>query len=188
MIALNNHSIKPLNQDLYNDIIASWLSHRHREICPNQQCNQIGSMVIHGYYTRYFGFNDHEMLLRILRVRCLHCQSTHALLPLSIIAYSRCPMIVACQTIYARLCEEKPWNHIFLNFGMDIRVAKRMVRLFQKEFSSFHMNLFGSFFNLSSLSVHQLMVFFNTFKLLYLVRISKQKKLHFHLSMIDFTP
>ena len=47
--------------------------------CP--ACRNTSVMNIHGYYTRSFSFGLRGMRIRVMRVRCPECGSTHAVLP-----------------------------------------------------------------------------------------------------------
>lgn len=57
--------------------------------CP--KCRSKGNFSVHAYYRRnvvYFANNKLiEKILIILRIRCLSCNSTHAILPYDIIPY-----------------------------------------------------------------------------------------------------
>ena len=50
-------------------------------------------MTVHGYYIRYIKRDEGSISpIRIMRVKCSFCDRTHALLPASVIPYSRIPL------------------------------------------------------------------------------------------------
>lgn len=61
-------------------------------ICP--ACGLIACLTVHGYYDRYVKINEEKTIrLRILRVMCSHCHTTHAILLASIVPYSQIPLV-----------------------------------------------------------------------------------------------
>ena len=48
-----------------------------------------GQLERHAYYVRYIKTDTGKIPLNILRLRCRHCETTHALVPDSIVPYSQ---------------------------------------------------------------------------------------------------
>ena len=72
-----------INQEKYDEIINNL--DFNRLICP--KCNH-SDLIIHGYYTRRLKTKIGTIYLRILRVICKTCGSTHALLLSCLVPYS----------------------------------------------------------------------------------------------------
>ena len=53
----------------------------------------------HGYYTRKVKYRRHSVTLRILRVKCMCCKSTHAVLLYFIVPYSQYALEVHLKTL-----------------------------------------------------------------------------------------
>lgn len=75
---------KPLTQKSYENTINQLQF--HQLTCT---CGMSGTLTVHGYYTRRLKTEDHEISLKICRVKCSHCNKTHALLPSLIVPYSQ---------------------------------------------------------------------------------------------------
>ena len=80
----NNH----LTQKSYNNLLSSLQF--HRLTCPS--CRHAACLHIHCYYTRYIKQDSSKVPVRICRVICSHCDSTHAILPSSVVPYSQLPL------------------------------------------------------------------------------------------------
>ena len=72
-----------INQEKYDEIINNL--DFNRLICP--KCNH-SDLIIHGYYTRRLKTKIGTIYLRIIRVICKTCGSTHALLLSCLVPYS----------------------------------------------------------------------------------------------------
>ena len=72
-----------INQEKYDEIINNL--DFNRLICP--KCNH-SDLIIHGYYTRRLKTKIGIIYLRIIRVICKACGSTHALLLSCLVPYS----------------------------------------------------------------------------------------------------
>ena len=72
-----------INQEKYDEIINNL--DFNRLICP--KCNH-SDLIIHGYYSRRLKTKIGTIYLRIIRVICKTCGSTHALLLSCLIPYS----------------------------------------------------------------------------------------------------
>ena len=72
-----------INQEKYDEIINNL--DFNRLICP--KCNH-SDLIIHGYYTRRIKTKIGTIYLRIIRVICKSCGSTHALLLSCLVPYS----------------------------------------------------------------------------------------------------
>ena len=72
-----------INQEKYDEIINNL--DFNKLICP--KCNH-SDLIIHGYYTRRLKTKIGTIYLRIIRVICKTCGSTHALLLSCLVPYS----------------------------------------------------------------------------------------------------
>jgi len=84
MITLSVDICNPISQKIYNDIISSLQFHQLS--CP---CGHSGCLIGHGYYNRYIKADGNKVSLKICRVKCKICNTTHALLLASIVPYSQ---------------------------------------------------------------------------------------------------
>ncbi|MGF0133732.1 MULTISPECIES: DUF6431 domain-containing protein [Catenibacterium] len=75
--------IKYISQIQYNKIISS-LNFNNLQ-CPN--CHSNG-LIIHAYYERHVDIFDRNHTIRILRLKCPSCNSTHAVLIEDMVPYS----------------------------------------------------------------------------------------------------
>lgn len=85
MITVSVTKYNYFTQDFYDSVICSLQFHQLE--CPS--CGHRGCLTIHGYYKRGMLTPDGLVYLRICRVKCSECGCTHALLPSSIVPYSR---------------------------------------------------------------------------------------------------
>lgn len=74
----------PISQDFYNNTIYSLQFHQLTCSCGHSAC-----LTIHAYYDRSVKQDDQSVILHICRVKCSHCNATHALLPAFIVPYSQ---------------------------------------------------------------------------------------------------
>lgn len=84
MITIFSDKCNPVSQVLYNNVLCDLQFHQLTCTCGHSAC-----LTIHGYYKRHIKHGDSLMPLRICRVCCSMCRKTHALLPSSIVPYSR---------------------------------------------------------------------------------------------------
>ena len=84
MITISDDFCNPISQDSYENLINSLQFHQLTCTCGHSAC-----LTIHGYYNRKIKVDDHSVLLHICRVKCSHCNTTHALLPAFIVPYSQ---------------------------------------------------------------------------------------------------
>lgn len=84
-ILLENFNYNLFNQDIYDLYINSLCL----SAIPCPKCNQLHCLIRHAYYTRYLKSRSNKVELRIQRVLCTNCNSTHALLPSFIVPYSQ---------------------------------------------------------------------------------------------------
>jgi len=74
-------------QEKYNNFIESLNFSSLR--CSNSECRLRGQCKRHAYYKRKIITEREKEEIRILRVKCTHCDATHALLPKWIVPYSQ---------------------------------------------------------------------------------------------------
>ena len=84
MITISSPKIKSFSQKNYNEIIDKLQFHS-----ISCTCGQKGQLIRHGYYTRSIKTPSGLKSLKILRVKCNHCNRTHAILLDFIVPYSR---------------------------------------------------------------------------------------------------
>ena len=76
MITIFDGFCNPILQDSYDKTINSLPF--HQLTCS---CGHSGCLTVHGYYDRSVKSGDGSVRLHICRVKCSHCNKTHALLP-----------------------------------------------------------------------------------------------------------
>jgi hypothetical protein len=84
MITILTDNCNPISQILYDNLLNN-LQH-HQLTCP---CGHSGCLTNHGYYNRRLKFETSFINLRIRRLICSVCKTTHAVLPASIVPYSQ---------------------------------------------------------------------------------------------------
>lgn len=168
----------------YDAFEVEFIASMHLVACPNKKCDSVGTFVVHAHYYRYYGYGKQQFRLRVLRIRCKECNTTHAVLPVCIIAYSPFPTDICCQIIYMKLQGKKSYSSIGSTFDTDKRTIKRIVNRFVKEHLDSHLRIFGSLHHLASVTASDCERFFIETKSLYLA--SKEKLKHLHYSLIPF--
>ena len=88
MITIFIDSCNPISQKKYDDAISAL--QLHQLSCPC--CGKASRMAFYGTYARSVKQNGELVELRIRRVICSECGSTHALLLSEIVPYSRTPL------------------------------------------------------------------------------------------------
>lgn len=96
MISQMHSKFKYLTQKIYNKYIYSILF----SACKCS-CGATGRFIMHGYYNRSLKTPFGKIKLRILRVKCKSCGTTHAVLHPCIIPYSQIPLSDAINIIDA---------------------------------------------------------------------------------------
>ena len=80
-------------------------------ICPKCKHHDFQK---HGYYTRKVKYRKHSVTLRILRVKCMSCKSTHAVLLYFIVPYSQYALEVHLKALQSdflnRFIDWIEWN------------------------------------------------------------------------------
>ena len=94
MITVLAFSDNPISQEEYNEIVDSLQIHHLACSCGRSAC-----MHTHGYYVRYICLPDGKTPLKILRVKCSECITTHAILLSSIVPYSQISLQDQCSII-----------------------------------------------------------------------------------------
>lgn len=97
MITIGHELDNPFSQDFYDKVIES--IQFHQLSCP---CGHSSCLVRHGAYLRTVKVGNTQFRLRVCRVKCSHCGSTHAILLSCIVPYSQILLpdavaILACQ-------------------------------------------------------------------------------------------
>lgn len=84
MITILTDNCNPISQILYNNILNTL--EQHQLTCT---CGHSGCLSVHGYYNRRIKFETSFISLRIRRMICSICKTTHAILLSSIVPYSQ---------------------------------------------------------------------------------------------------
>lgn len=84
MITILTDNCNPISQILYDNILNSLQQHQLECICGHSGC-----LSVHGYYNRRLKIETTLVSLRIRRVICSFCKTTHAILLSSIVPYSQ---------------------------------------------------------------------------------------------------
>lgn len=111
MITFYTDFDNPISQISYDNFINVLQFHQLTCSCGHSAC-----LTIHGYYDRKIKCGDSDINLHVLRVKCSHCNKTHALLPASIVPYSQVSFsdqvsIVSCfenSSDYTEIMETTP--------------------------------------------------------------------------------
>lgn len=99
MITYIDKNFNTLSQNTYNDVIFNVQMHRIQ--CPG--CGHSGCMRIHGYYRRKVKVRGGSFSLKVMRLFCLECGQTHAVLPSSIVPYTQASL--ECQILVVGIYE-----------------------------------------------------------------------------------
>lgn len=94
MITITVKDCNYISKDIYESVINFLPFHRLKCSCGHHGC-----LTIHGYYSRFVKNPDGKTLLRICRVKCSECGTTHALLLSSMVPYSQIPLAVQQEII-----------------------------------------------------------------------------------------
>ena len=100
MITIYSSKIKQIDQDSYNSFVDSL--HLSSLKCPKCKHHHF---VKHGYYSRTLKYRNKTVSLRILRVKCLSCGSTHAILLYFIVPYSQYALEVHLKAIQSKFID-----------------------------------------------------------------------------------
>lgn len=96
MITINTTDCNDISQKSYSRMIHSL----ELSSLPCPVCHHAGEQIIHGYYTRCLKTSSGSQIsLRIMRTRCCSCHHTHAILPSSIVPYSKICLSDHCRIL-----------------------------------------------------------------------------------------
>lgn len=101
MITIFMENCKHITQENYDSNISEL--DMHQLTCS---CGKRGHFKKHAYYTRHLKIPDDKVELRILRLKCMLCKKTHALLPSVIVPYSQIPLSDQIEIIEAYESQE----------------------------------------------------------------------------------
>lgn len=161
MITNKSKSVKQISQDYYDEFIDNL--NLNSLVCPNDGCGH-HNFVRHGYYERTIKFKEYSVRLKILRVRCRGCGSTHAILLDCMVPYSQLSLniqkiIIACDNIgdfeeymdsntdldesnfyYVRNQYRKHWKQRLLSMGISLAGAlvEQCFFYFSRQFMQIH--------------------------------------------------
>lgn len=112
----------------------------HQVTCPS--CGETGYMIGHGHYTRYYHSLEGIVPINIIRVRCTNtlahgeiCGKTHAILPESIIPYSRVLRDIQIEILELAQSDQLESNEledILVNYSIDYFHVLRIIKIFKQ--------------------------------------------------------
>ena len=111
MITILTDNCNPISQDFYDDLVNAIPQHQLTCSCGHCAC-----LSTHGYYSRSVKVGLMTICLRVRRMICAFCKTTHALLLSSMVPYSQIPLqhhveiLIAHETSkdYSSLMEAHP--------------------------------------------------------------------------------
>jgi len=140
MLYDSSHICKTYNKDFYT-----------REFflntaCP--ACGSIGRFNLHGFYRRYVVYFKERRLIHkqidIKRVMCRSCKTTHAVLPIDIIAYRLLSLFVFLFVLFSFYLKKTPVLALADKFGFSFQFIYSVLHSFWK-----HMDLIHLFFRMA---------------------------------------
>ena len=87
MITIFVRDCNQISQSFYDSVIFNLQLHQLTCSCSHSAC-----LSVHGYYWRSVKLPSGTLRLRVCRVRCSECGTTHALLLSSMVPYSQVPL------------------------------------------------------------------------------------------------
>lgn len=102
---VNPLNIKNLKQKDIQDLYEQEINSLDFSMIKCKECGNTG-FVTHGYYNRGVKTED-LVLIRITRIKCPHCNKTHAILPQWLVPYSRIPLETTVEIILLKSEEIK---------------------------------------------------------------------------------
>lgn len=94
ILKITNNFNLIISQDDYEAFLST--IHLTALVCPI--CGAIGLFIFYGHYKRHIVHNDFtnncDSEIKVQRVQCKNCRSTHALLPSTFVPYSKFPYIL----------------------------------------------------------------------------------------------
>lgn len=115
-----------ITQDVYDDYINAIDIHTLECTCKRHD------MVIHGYYTRKLKIHNKTITLTILRVRCTHCNKTHAVLLSLIVPYQNVALNIQIEVLQ----DEDVEDILINNPDIDIQTVNRIRKRYRSYFKT----------------------------------------------------
>lgn len=132
MITLFSSSFNPVSQKNYDNTLASLQF--HQLTCS---CGHSGCLTRHGYYFRSFKSALKKVVLRICRVKCSICGTTHAILPADMVPYSQIPLSIQIHVVLQHHNQAGDFQDIMHSFPEidegNILYILRQYRLYWKQ-------------------------------------------------------
>lgn len=161
MITNKLKNVKRITQKYYDDFIDNL--NLNSLSCPSDGCGH-HDFVRHGYYERTVKFKGYSIRLRILRIKCKYCGSTHAILLDCMVPYSQLSLdiqntIIACNHIddfkeymdscldldesnfyYVRNQFKKYWKQRLLSLSISLKddLVEKCFHYFSRQFMQIH--------------------------------------------------
>ncbi|MFQ9893531.1 MAG: DUF6431 domain-containing protein [Emergencia sp.] len=148
----DSNTIHHFNQNKYDSFLRSIPFHQ----LPCSHCAHRGCLHRHAYYTRrlYIAEIDSFVIIRVLRVRCTRCGTTHALLPHFVIPYQHIPLIDTLHILH-HLQSGLHFFDLLLRYpSIDVRefrrISSRYQRFWMQRLLSVPLSLFDDLFQIVS--------------------------------------
>ena len=157
MITITTQKSKFFSQISYNKMINDLPF--HNLTCT---CSQKGSLIKHGYYTRFVKIYGELCKLKILRLICKCCNKTHAILPDWIVPYSRILLndFVAIILAYQQRITFEPImiENLLIDENNIRYIIKQFKKYWKERLTAFKIHLHNQLFLEAKLNKIELMV------------------------------
>lgn len=118
-------------------------------------CHHTHCLSIHAYYTRTIRSASGKVVIRVLRVKCSHCNRTHAIMPSCIVPYSQILLTQLISIVHSSI---KSLDTLAILYSLE----DAHIRYINKQYQHFWKQ---RIYNLKSFSAYQLSTYcFQTFK------------------------
>lgn len=130
MITLFTFNCKAISQESYNNLIGQLQIHSIRCTCG---CR--GSMIRHGFYRRTVKNTAGTIKLKIMRLKCTGCGTTHALLPVAIVPWSQVSLDCQLTILRHKMGSPEMEQLQSANPELDESCVSRVRRKFQRHWA-----------------------------------------------------
>jgi hypothetical protein len=100
-------------------------------VCPH--CGKEGVLIRHAYYERWMNNGGKKVKINILRVKCKHCKTTHAVLPPFLIPYRQIITELALEILDK---QDKIDSILADNLLIEKNQITSIINIYNKHFSS----------------------------------------------------
>lgn len=146
MITLFVRDCNQISQSFYDSVLNNVQLHQLACSCGHSAC-----LSVHGYYMRSVKMGHKTVCLRICRVRCSECKSTHALLLSSLVPYSQIPLAYQQHICHAYAAGNNPYQICEDHLSIDENNVKSVLRNYRRHWREKLRSLRISLFPLTGL-------------------------------------